>query len=78
MTTNAKPKNLRFVQGNHQAEPTCDNCPSMIIRHTGSGNHRYCGQMHLFIPDYEMFPSCENHPWINRLANVAVRKGGKL
>ena len=78
---------VKIVGGKHQGEPTCDNCQMMTIRHCGSGNHRHCDLLNLYIPDYEMFPSCELHTWMNatsrRLASkklkwetTTVKEGG--
>lgn len=68
-------------------EPTYDNCDNMTIRQTGSGNHRHCDLLNLYIPDNEMFPSCSYHKAImkferkfesgrTRLLNT-IRKGGR-
>ena len=64
-------------------EPTCDN---MTIRQTGSGNHRHCDLLNLYIPDNEMFPSCSYHSAVAkferkfsgkaRLQNTFRKKGG--
>ena len=67
-------------------EPTCDNCQNMTIRQTGSGNHRHCDLLNLYIPDNEMFPSCSYHSAVAkferkfsgkaRLQNTFRKKGG--
>lgn len=68
-------------------EPTCDNCDNMTIRQTGSGNHRHCDLLNLYIPDNEVFPSCSYHKAImkferkfesgrTRLLNT-IREGGR-
>ena len=63
------------------AEPTCDNCDYMTIRTIGSGTHRHCDLMGLYIPDNEQSPSCDLHSAINKFermmaAKAKVRKGG--
>ena len=50
-------KQVRVTQGKHQGEPTCDNCLWMTIIKTGSGNHRHCDLMGLYIPDDGGFPA---------------------
>lgn len=49
-----------------ERQPTCDNCALMTIVRTGSGNHRRCDLMWLFIPDQEMFPSCDRHQFCKK------------
>lgn len=66
-------------------QPTCDNCDNMTIRKTGSGNHRHCDLLGLYIPDHDMFPSCDLHSAIakftkkfegkKRLENT-IKEGG--
>lgn len=47
---------------NSLREPTCDNCHCMGFRKDRQGEaHRYCGLYHNWIPDNEMFPSCNMH-----------------
>ena len=67
-------------------EPTCDNCDHMTIRQTGSGNHRHCDLMGLYIPDNEQSPSCSFHSSVNKFLDRfsgkgtvqnTLRKGGK-
>lgn len=70
-------KTVKIVVGKHQGEPTCDNCDLMTIRLCGSGNHRHCDILNLYIPDYEMFPSCELHTWTNPTSRVLAKKGVK-
>ena len=48
--TRAMRKKVRVAEGKHQGEPTCDNCGLMTILKTGSGNHRHCDLMGLYIP----------------------------
>lgn len=63
--TRAMCKKVRVTEGKHQGEPTCDNCLWMTIIKSGSGNHRHCDQMGLYIPDWEMYPSCSLHHRMN-------------
>lgn len=63
--TRAMRKKVKVVSGKHQGEPTCDNCLWMTIIKTGSGNHRHCDQMGLYIPDWEMYPTCSLHHRMN-------------
>lgn len=56
-------------------EPVCDNCAHMTIMSTGSGNHRHCDLMWLYIPDCEMFPSCDRHVFCKM---GLARKGGRI
>ena len=56
-------------------EPTCDNCGNMAVRHTGSGNHRHCDLMNLYIPDNEMFPRCDYHTAVMKFQNRFSGKG---
>ena len=65
---------VRVTVGKHQSEPTCDNCAWMTIRSTGSGTHRHCDQMGLYIPDQEMFPCCELHTWQNATSRKLAKK----
>lgn len=77
-TQTAKKKMLRQMrpaQGKHQAEPICDNCGHMTIRKSGSGNHRHCDLMNLYIPDWEQFPSCSLHTWTNKTSREHARLG---
>jgi hypothetical protein len=73
--TRAMRKKVKVTQGKHQGEPTCDNCGLMTIRQTGSGNHRHCDQMNLYIPDWEQFPSCSLHTWTNKTSREHARLG---
>lgn len=62
-------------------EPTCDNCDHMTIRTIGSGTHRHCDLMGLYIPDNEQSPTCDLHSAINKFermmtAKAKARKGG--
>ena len=78
-TTTAKKKVLRQVRladGHHQSEPTCDNCLWMTIIKSGSGNHRHCDQMNLYIPDWEQFPTCPLHTRMNRMSRNIATYGG--
>lgn len=63
--TRAMRKKVRVAQGKHQGEPTCDNCGLMTIITSGSGTHRHCDLMGLYIPDWEMYPSCSLHHRMN-------------
>ena len=79
---------VKIVVGKHQGEPTCDNCGMMAFRNFRDvSTHRHCDLMGLYIPDYEMFPTCELHTWMNatsrRLASkklkwetTTVKEGG--
>ena len=67
-------RKVRATEGKHQGEPTCDNCDMMTIRQSGSGNHRHCDLMNLYIPDYEMFPCCELHTWQNATSRKLAKK----
>ena len=64
----------RIVEGKHQGEPTCDNCLWMTIKKTGSGNHRHCDQLGLYIPDWEMFPTCGLHHRMNATSRKLAKK----
>ena len=75
--TRAMRKKVRVTEGKHQGEPTCDNCGLMTILKTGSGNHRHCDLMGLYIPDWEMFPTCSLHTWQNRTSSTLARIGVK-
>lgn len=75
--TRAMRKKVRVAEGRHQGEPTCDNCGLMTILKTGSGNHRHCDLMGLYIPDWEQFPSCSLHTWQNRTSSTLARIGVK-
>ena len=78
-TTTEKKKVLRQVRladGKHQSDPTCDNCLWMTILKSGSGNHRHCDQMNLYIPDWEMFPTCSLHTRMNRMSRTIATHGG--
>lgn len=55
--------------------PTCDNCGNMTIRQTGSGNHRHCDLMGLYIPDEEMFPSCSMHTAVSKFERMMTERG---
>lgn len=69
-------RHVRPAEGKHQTEPTCDNCGLMTIRQTASGNHRHCDLYGLFIPDQEMYPSCELHTRMNRTSRQLALHGG--
>ncbi len=56
-------------------EPTCDNCANMTVRHTGSGNHRHCDLMGLYIPDNEQSPTCDLHMAISKFERLMSAKG---
>ena len=73
--TRAMRKKVKATQGKHQGEPTCDNCGLMTILKTGSGNHRHCDLMGLYIPDWEQFPSCSLHTWTNKTSREHARLG---
>ena len=73
--TRAMRKKVRIAEGKHQGEPTCDNCLWMTIMKTGSGNHRHCDAMGLYIPDWEMFPTCSLHTWTNKTSREHARLG---
>ena len=75
--TRAMRKKVRVADGKHQGEPTCDNCGLMTIITSGSGNHRHCDLMGLYIPDWEMFPTCSLHTWQNRTSSTLARIGVK-
>lgn len=75
--TRAMRKKVRVAEGKHQGEPTCDNCGQMTILKTGSGNHRHCDLMGLYIPDWEMYPPCSLHTWQNRTSSTLARIGVK-
>lgn len=71
-------RHLRPADGKHNAEPTCDNCGLMSIRNFINGTaHRHCDLLGLFIPDEEMFPSCDLHTWLNRISLALSRNGVK-
>ena len=70
-------KKVRVAEGRHQGEPTCDNCGLMTIVTSGSGTHRHCDLMGLYIPDWEMFPTCSLHTWQNRTSSTLARIGVK-
>jgi len=71
-------KQVRVTQGQHHAEPTCDNCGLMSYRNFRDGStHRHCDILGLFIPDHEMFPSCQLHTWMNRTSCTIARTGVK-
>lgn len=70
-------KRVRVAEGRHQGEPTCDNRGLMTIITSGSGTHRHCDLLGLFIPDEEMFPSCDLHTWLNRISLALSRNGVK-
>jgi hypothetical protein len=75
--TRAMRKKVKVVSGKHQGEPTCDNCGLMAFRNFRDGStHRHCDLMNLYIPDYEMFPSCELHTRLNRTSRLVAQKGG--
>lgn len=63
-------------------EPTCDNGDNMTILQTGSGNHRHCDLLNLYIPDNEMFPSCSYHSALMKFermfSNSKPRKANTL
>lgn len=73
--TRAMRKKVRVAEGRHQGEPTCDNCGLMTIITSGSGTHRHCDLMGLYIPDWEMFPTCSLHTWQNRTSSTLARIG---
>jgi hypothetical protein len=75
--TRAMRKKVRVTEGKHQGEPICDNCGLMTILKTGSGNHRHCDAMGLYIPDWEQFPTCSLHTWQNRTSSTLARIGVK-
>lgn len=75
--TRAMRKKVRVAEGRHQGEPTCDNCGLMTIIKSGSGNHRHCDLMGLYIPDWEQFPTCSLHTWQNRTSSTLARIGVK-
>ena len=75
--TRAMRKKVKVTQGKHQGEPTCDNCGLMTIITSGSGTHRHCDLMGLYIPDWEMFPTCSLHTWQNRTSSTLARIGVK-
>ena len=75
--TRAMRKKVKVTQGKHQGEPTCDNCGHMTIRQSGSGNHRHCDLIGLYIPDWEQFPTCSLHTWQNRTSVAVARIGVK-
>ena len=75
--TRAMRKKVRVAQGRHQGEPTCDNCGLMTIITSGSGTHRHCDAMGLYIPDWEQFPSCSLHTWQNKTSSALARIGVK-
>ena len=75
--TRAMRKKVKVTQGKHQGEPTCDNCGLMTIITSGSGIHRHCDLMGLYIPDWEMFPTCSLHTWQNRTSSTLARIGVK-
>ena len=56
-------------------EPTCDNCDNMTILQTGSGNHRHCDLMGLYIPDNEQSPTCDLHMAISKFERLMSAKG---
>lgn len=71
-------KQVRVTQGKHQCEPTCDNCGLMSFRNFRDGStHRYCGILGLYIPDQEMYPSCNLHTRQNRTSVAVARIGLK-
>ena len=72
--TRAMRKKVRVAEGRHQGEPTCDNCGLMTIITSGSGTHRHCDLMGLYIPDYEMFPTCSLHTWQNATSRSLSKK----
>ena len=72
--TRAMRKKVKVTQGKHQGEPTCDNCGLMNIITSGSGNHRHCDLMNLYIPDWEMFPTCSLHTWQNATSRKLAKK----
>lgn len=71
--TRAMRKKVKVTDGKHQSEPTCDNCGMMTIRQCGSGNHRHCDMMGLYIPDYEMFPTCPLHTRLNKASRELAK-----
>ncbi|MBQ8959468.1 MAG: hypothetical protein IJ057_13375 [Bacteroidales bacterium] len=68
-------KQLRLTEGRHQTEPTCDNCGLMTLVSSGSGTHRRCDAMGLYIPDWEMFPTCALHTRLNKTSRQLARHG---
>ena len=71
-------KKVKVVSGKHQGEPTCDNCGMMAFRNFRDGStHRHCDAIGLYIPDREMFPTCELHTWQNRTSSTLARIGVK-
>lgn len=56
---------------------TCDNCAWMTIISTGSGNHRRCEQMGIYIPDEEQFPTCAMHTKTNSKCRHMAETGGE-
>jgi hypothetical protein len=60
------------------AEPTCDNCASMVVRQTRDGaNHRWCELHGQWIPDEENAPTCGLHQAIRKFENRYSKKGGE-
>lgn len=70
-------KKVRVASGKHQGEPTCDNCAWMTLRKCSDGNHRHCDQLNLYIPDREMYPTCDLHTWLNAASRKLSGKGVK-
>lgn len=71
-------QHVRVAEGRHHAEPTCDNCGLMSLRTFRDGTlHRHCDILGLYIPDHEMFPSCQLHTWQNRTSCTIARTGVK-
>lgn len=56
-------------------EPTCDNCDNMTILQTGSGNHRHCDFLNLYIPDNEQSPSCSFHSAVSKFERLLSSRG---
>ena len=73
--TRAMRKKVKVVSGKHQGEPTCDNCGLMAFRNFRDGStHRHCDAIGLYIPDWEMFPTCSLHTWMNEASRKLAKK----
>jgi len=69
-------RKLNITSGKHLTEPLCDNCGLMELVTSGSGTHRRCGFFGLYIPDWEMFPTCEFHTRNDSFTRQIAKKGG--
>lgn len=64
---------------NKQYQPVCDNCSHVRFRNDRHGDvHRFCSAFGNWIPDEEMFPTCDSHDFCKSIKEKINRKNSTI